>query len=57
MALTLDMTAVVGIFAVYICGFIYFYFRVKYLSKKGVDLIAELREPVAEWEEKERSYQ
>ena len=46
MALTLDMTAVVGIFAVYICGFIYFYFRVKYLSKKGVDLIAELREPV-----------
>lgn len=57
MALTLDLSAVVGIFAVYIVGFIYFYFRVKYLKGKGIDLMAEMRTPFAEWEEKESSYQ
>lgn len=55
MALTLDLTAVAGIFAVYIGGFIYFYFRVRYLKGRGEDLLSQMREPVAEWEEKEQS--
>lgn len=56
MALTLDAAAVIGIFAVYVIGYIYFYFRVRYLKGKGIDLIAELKEPYEPWEEKEASY-
>lgn len=56
MLLTLDLGAIIGIIAVYVIGFIYFFFRVKYLKGKGVDLIAEMRAPYEPWEEKERSY-
>lgn len=56
MLLTLDLGAIIGIIAVYVIGFIYFFFRVKYLKGKGVDLIAEMRTPYEPWEEKERSY-
>lgn len=55
MLLTLDLGAIIGIIAVYVIGFIYFFFRVKYLKGKGVDLIAEMRAPYEPWEEKERS--
>lgn len=57
MLLTLDLPAIIGIIAVYVVGFIYFYFRVKFLKGKGIDLIAEMRAPYEPWEEKERSYQ
>lgn len=56
MLLTLDLGAIIGIIAVYVIGFVYFFFRVKYLKGKGVDLIAEMRAPYEPWEEKERSY-
>ena len=56
MLLTLDLGAIIGIIAVYVIGFIYFFFRVKYLKGKGVDLIAEMRAPYEPREEKERSY-
>lgn len=56
MLLTLDLGAIIGIIAVHVIGFIYFFFRVKYLKGKGVDLIAEMRAPYEPWEEKERSY-
>lgn len=56
MLLTLDLGAIIGIIAVYVIGFIYFFFRVKYLKGKGIDLIAEMRAPHEPWEEKERSY-
>lgn len=56
MLLTLDLGAIIGIIAVYVIGFIYFFFRVKYLKGKGVDLIAEMRAPYEPWEDKERSY-
>ncbi len=56
MLLTLDLGAIIGIIAVYVIGFIYFFFRVKYLKGKGIDLIAEMRAPYEPWEEKERSY-
>ena len=56
MLLTLDLGAIIGIIAVYVIGFIYFFFRVKYLKGKGVDLSAEMRAPYEPWEEKERSY-
>ncbi len=57
MLLTLDLPAIIGIIAVYVLGFIYFFFRVKYLKGKGIDLIADMRAPYEPWEEKERSYQ
>lgn len=56
MLLTLDLGAIIGIIAVYVIGFIYFFFRVRYLKGKGIDLIAEMRAPYEPWEEKERSY-
>lgn len=56
MALTLDVKAIVGIFTVYVVGFIYFFIRVKYLRNKGIDILAEMRAPYEPWEEKERSY-
>lgn len=56
MALTLDLGAVLGILAVFVVGYIYFFFRVKYLKNKGVDLIAELKTPYQPWEDKENSY-
>lgn len=57
MAMTLDMKAVAGIFAVYILGYVYFFIRVKYLKGKGVDLIAEMNEPYEPWELKEKSFE
>ena len=57
MILTLDATAAIGILAVYVVGYLYFFARIRFLKGKGVDLIAEMKEPVAEWEEKERSLQ
>lgn len=57
MILTLDSTAAIGILAVYVVGYLYFFARIRFLKGKGVDLIAEMKEPVAEWEEKERSLQ
>lgn len=56
MALTLNLGAVLGILAVFVVGYIYFFFRVKYLKNKGVDLIAELKTPYQPWEDKENSY-
>ena len=56
MILTLDLTASLGILAVYVFGFVYFFFRVRYLKGKGHDLIAEMKAPYEPWEEKERSY-
>lgn len=56
MALTLDKVAIIGIFSVYILGFVFFYFRVRYLKGKGRDLIDEMKTPYEPWEEKEKSY-
>ncbi len=57
MALTLDMKTVIGILAVYGVGYIYFFFRIKYLKdKEGLDLIEDMKKPYAPWEEKETSY-
>lgn len=56
MAMTLDIKAVIGIFSVYITGYIYFYFRIRYLKNKGIDLIGEMKKPYAPWEEKEALY-
>ena len=56
MLLTLDLGAIIGIIAVYVCGFVYFFFRVKFLKGKGIDLIADMRSAYEPWEEKERSY-
>lgn len=56
MAATLELGAVLGILAVFVAGYIYLFFRVKYLKSKGVDLIAELKEPYQPWEDKENSY-
>lgn len=57
MARTLDIKAVIGIFAVYVIGYIYFFIRTKYLKKKGIDIVKEMKEPFAPWEEKENSYE
>ena len=57
MALTLDFKTVALILAVYVIGYIYFFIRAKYLKNKGEDLMEELRQPYAPWEEKEASYQ
>lgn len=48
--------AVAGILAVFVVGYVYFFFRVKYLKGKGVDLIAEMKAPYRPWEDKEKSY-
>lgn len=56
MAATLDIKAVIGIIAVYVVGYIYFFIRKSYLLKKGTDIVVEMREPFAPWEEKEKSY-
>ena len=56
MMLTLDWISIGGILAVYALGIVYMVFRIQYLKGKGIDLIAELKEPFAPWEEKERSY-
>lgn len=56
MAATLSKGAVLGILAVYIFGYVYFFIRLKYLKSKGVDLIAYMKEPYEPWEEKENSY-
>ena len=56
MLLTLDLGAIIGIIAVYVCGFVYFFFRVKFLKGKGIDLIADMRSAYEPWEEKERAY-
>jgi len=57
MILTLDVTAIIGIIAVYVVGYIYFFIRVKYLkNRQGIDLIAEMNKPYGPWEEKEASY-
>lgn len=45
-----------GILAVFVVGYVYFFFRVKYLKGKGVDLIAEMKAPYQPWEDKEKSY-
>lgn len=47
MAATLSGGAVAGILAVFVVGYVYFFFRVKYLKGKGVDLIAEMRTPTS----------
>lgn len=57
MARTLSAQAVIGIFSVYIIGFIYFFIRVKYLKGKGFDLIGEMKEPYGPWEQKEKSFE
>jgi basic amino acid/polyamine antiporter, APA family len=57
MAATLSKGAVLGILAVYVIGYVYFFIRVKYLKNKGVDLIAYMKEPHEAWEEKEKSFQ
>lgn len=56
MAATLSGGAVAGILAVFVVGYVYFFFRVKYLKGKGVDLIAEMKAPYRPWEDKEKSY-
>lgn len=56
MAATLSKGAVLGILAVYVIGYVYFFIRVKYLKNKGTDLIAWMKEPHEAWEEKERSF-
>lgn len=56
MILTLDLPAALGIIAVYVLGYVYFFIRVKYLKDKGTDLLAEMREPYEPWEEKEQSF-
>ena len=56
MAATLDIKAVIGIIAVYVIGYIYFFIRKAYLLKKGTDIVVEMREPFVPWEEKEKSY-
>lgn len=56
MAATLSGGAVAGILAVFVVGYVYFFFRVKYLKGKGVDLIAEMKAPYQPWEDKEKSY-
>lgn len=56
MAATLSKAAVIGIIAVYVVGFVYFFARVKYLKGKDVDLMKYMRAPYEPWEEKERSY-
>lgn len=56
MAMTLDAKAVAGIFAVFIIGYIYLFFRVKYLKKSGTDLISEMKASYGPWDEKEKSY-
>lgn len=56
MAATLEVSAVAGILAVFVIGYIYFFFRVKYLKGKGVDLMAEMASPYEPWVERENSY-
>lgn len=56
MAATLQVNAVIGILSVFVVGYIYFFFRVRYLKGKGVDLIADMKSPYKPWEEKEKSY-
>lgn len=56
MAKTLSIAAVGGIIAVYVIGFVYFFFRVRYLKGKKVDLIDEMKQPYEPWEMKEESY-
>lgn len=56
MAATISGGAVAGVLAVFVVGYVYFFFRVKYLKGKGVDLIAEMRAPYQPWEDKEKSY-
>lgn len=56
MAATLSLGAVVGIVAVYVVGYVYFFIRVRYLKGKGEDLMAELHAPYEPWETKEKSY-
>ncbi len=56
MAATLSLGAVVGIVAVYVVGYVYFFIRVRYLKGKGEDLMAELHTPYEPWETKEKSY-
>ncbi|MCI8514779.1 MAG: APC family permease [Lachnospiraceae bacterium] len=56
MARTLDVKTVALILAVYVIGYIYFFARVTYLKRKGIDLIGELKTPYQSWEEKEASY-
>lgn len=57
MAATLSMSAVIGILAVYVIGYVYFFFRIRFLKGKGIDLIAEMKEPYQPWEDKEAEYE
>lgn len=52
------MTPFVGgtCIALFAVGYIYFFIRVMYLKKQGIDLVAELKAPYAPWEEAEQKF-
>lgn len=56
MAMTLDVKAVIGIFLVFIIGYVYLYFRIQFLKKKGINLIEDMKMPYEPWEERENSF-
>ncbi len=56
MAATLNTGAVLGILAVYVVGYVYFFFRIRFLKGKGVDLISDMKVPYQPWEDREKSY-
>ena len=56
MAATLNTGAVLGILAVYVVGYVYFFFRIRFLKGKGVDLISDMKTPYQPWEDREKSY-
>lgn len=55
MAATLNIGAVIGIFVFYLLGYVYYFLRIRYMKKHGVDLVAEMKKPYQPWEDKEAS--
>lgn len=55
--LTMDVASRTAVIITYADGYVYMFFRSRYLKKKeGYDLIRELADPYEPWEEQERSY-